>query len=619
MKKGKRAVSFLLAMVIFSASLGGCGMVRQDKAYMEQVSSAVTKTQELLKDAEAAAGELSGQSGIVYESSAASGGFDVLDHYYDLCTEKRGEIEATAGAVRQQMQSLERCDPPRTEKGKAIEQAQEMYFADALDILDNIQEALSFYTAQYDALQPLITATVGDKSDEQAYLISVYEAAGNVKTALSGLDTPEWLRDLWPKYVANLDVMTKYMESRSWGLAWSDVLRLYSANQLISRVGITSGRHEQTMFDLYSREYNHAAFLLDENMGALAEEILAACEDGRDIGAYQDQLPVVFSDYSTVEEIFPNLYPSMDSAINLILYTDKDSLDVMVTAEIVGFTQKYEQKVTLTPEMTYLMLKPPVLSDMPDLSTTKDTQMTLRVENMITGEAIIQETKNIELHSVYDYKNYSDEFGIIQNDNILAWMTPETEGILQVRRNAVAWLEQSFGTEYGILPGYQPAYGFSADQGAYITYYQVAAIQSAISNMGVRYNMGPYSFSASQRVLMPDAVLKSGSGICIETAVLMASVLESANMHAMIVFTPGHAQTAVETWSGSGQYFLIETTMLPFTATQDALNSLIQPLSAEEWANYLYSKEQQAQQSGGMVYVVDCDLAPVLNIQGLNY
>ena len=100
---------------------------------------------------------------------------------------------------------------------------------------------------------------------------------------------------------------------------------------------------------------------------------------------------------------------------------------------------------------------------------------------------------------------------------------------------------------------------------------------------------------------------------------VMASVLESASMHAMIVFTPGHAQTAVETWSGSGQYFLIETTMLPFTATQDALQSLIQPLSAEEWANYLYNKEQEAQQSGGMVYVVDCDLAPVLNIQGLNY
>lgn len=66
--------------------------------------------------------------------------------------------------------------------------------------------------------------------------------------------------------------------------------------------------------------------------------------------------------------------------------------------------------------------------------------------------------------------------------------------------------------------------------------------------MGVRYNMGPYSFDATQRVLMPDAVLNSKSGICIETAVLMASVLQSANMHPFLILTPGHAQVAVETW-----------------------------------------------------------------------
>ena len=67
----------------------------------------------------------------------------------------------------------------------------------------------------------------------------------------------------------------------------------------------------------------------------------------------------------------------------------------MVTAEIAGFTQKYEQKVTLTPEMTYLMIKPPVLSDMPDLSTTKDTQMTLRVENTITGRRLFRRRRTL--------------------------------------------------------------------------------------------------------------------------------------------------------------------------------------------------------------------------------
>ena len=36
MKNGKRAVSFILAVVLLCTSLAGCGMVQQDKAYLEQ-------------------------------------------------------------------------------------------------------------------------------------------------------------------------------------------------------------------------------------------------------------------------------------------------------------------------------------------------------------------------------------------------------------------------------------------------------------------------------------------------------------------------------------------------------------------------------------------------------
>ena len=43
------------------------------------------------------------------------------------------------------------------------------------------------------------------------------------------------------------------------------------------------------------------------------------------------------------------------------------------------------------------MIKPPVLTDMPDLSTTKDTQMTLRVENTTedTVELIYEITQKL--------------------------------------------------------------------------------------------------------------------------------------------------------------------------------------------------------------------------------
>ena len=70
MKNGKRAVSFILAVVLLCTSFAGCGAwCSKDKAYLEQVAAAVTETQSILKDVEAAADELSGQSSIVYENS----------------------------------------------------------------------------------------------------------------------------------------------------------------------------------------------------------------------------------------------------------------------------------------------------------------------------------------------------------------------------------------------------------------------------------------------------------------------------------------------------------------------------------------------------------------------
>lgn len=618
-RKRKQSRQILAAVLTVILSMSGCGGAgaSADKRFLAGTGKAVEQAQEILMETAAMADEMSGACSILYEQMQTDD--SAVDSFVERCRESLEKQEQNIEAFQNLKKEAEQVSA-KSETGQAVQDAREEYFSDGLAVMEDMKKTLEFYIAQNDAFQPLMGAMATDNSEIQQYLQTVYDSARQVKTELLALETPSYLSDVWPHYVGSMDLLLKYMESQSQGLAYSDVLRLYSANQLISRMGLEAAQYEETIFDLMSWEFTHSAEVAENSVKRLGEEILSDCRQGTvQENGYQTESPVVYVHKSVVDEIHPNLYPSMDSVANLLLYTDKGISSVMVRAEIDGFSQVYEQKVTLSEEMTYLMIKPPVLSDMPDLSSGRDTQLTISVTDTATGDVIEQETKNLKIYSIYDYKTSSDEFGIIQNDNILAWMTPETDGVLAVRRNAISWLESNFGSQYGILPGYQYAYGFGEGEEQYVTYYQVAAIQSAISNMGVRYNMGAYSFNATQRVLMPDAVLQSGSGICIETAVLMASVLESAGMHAMIVLTPGHAQTAVETWSGSGQYFLIETTCLPFTATEDGLNSLITPLDNQGWADYLSNAEQRAQQSGGMVYIVDCDLATTLDIKGLAY
>ena len=610
----KRILSILLCLCLTCMTCTSCSSLKanQDLQFLQQLEQTVTQTQSLLNDSMSIASEMATATyGLVPGEDAAD--------YASLCRTNADLIEQKAGNIRKLMQELERSDAPKTDRGKALYEAQKEYFEDALSILNQMEETLVFFAAQYDAGVPLITAITSSQDDYQQYLSVVYDAALSVKDDYLQLDTPSYLGELWPLYTSSIDMFTQYLYAQSWG-AVGDVLRQYSSAQLISRMGIVASAYENAIYELMAREYIHCEDVIDQNLKVLGAEILDGCKNGTlPQDSYMQMSYVLFTNYTLIDEIYPNLYPATNSIVNLAIYTDKDFRDVTVTAEIPGFTQVYEQKLTITPEITYLMIKPPVLSDMPDLSSAKDTQLIFKITDNITGDIIAQESQSIKLYSIYDYRSNSDEFGVIQNDNILAWMTPESEGVLAVRRNAVAWLEQNLGRDAGMLPGYQPAYGYGDGEEANITYIQIAAIQSAISAMGVRYNMGPYSLNATQRVLMPDAVLASQSGICIETAVLMASVLQSADMHPMIVFTPGHAQVAVESWSGSGQYFLIETTNLPFDASVDDMNTLTALYSSEDWAEYLSQSSQKAQQSGGMVYIVDCDLAKILNIKGLAY
>lgn len=362
------------------------------------------------------------------------------------------------------------------------------------------------------------------------------------------------------------------------------------------------------------------------------------CEESRDMldglagGTAKNGKPT--AEIEAIDTIAPNLYPSLDAAaiVNATAYDDKQS--VTVSADIAGFTQKFEQKYDLAQGYNRLLVKPALLptQDMTNLSTNSTTQLNVKVVDDTTGDVIVQVSQPVNLLSMYDFAWTNDEFGCTAAFDLLAWLRPQAQEVTDINRKAADILGKWTNGQRTTIAGYQ--YGTDV----IATLLQVAAIQKAISDSGVVYIMDPYSYSSDQYVLTPDQVVQQKRGLCIETSLLMASCLMSANMHPIIILTPGHAQIAVETYSGSGNYFLIETTTLPYNGINTSLdstnpgfyNGLLASAktkdgsihywtttgSSDEWKQYLSYKADGSDEYSG-VFVVDCNLQRLLEIQGI--
>lgn len=456
-----------------------------------------------------------------------------------------------------------------------------------MDVCAIVAHTLAFYSGYYHSSDPLmemqVQAAQGAYADNLELLDAMYGALGQVRDNYRMLDLPAYMSDLWPHYIKQIDAYQEKLYADYISLVSNDVLMAYSASWLLMRQPYIMLHYEQLMYALMRAQFQNAADALAAGSGAGTRVIV---------------------EHALNDEIYPNLYPSSDSVVNVAIFTEGGECDVLIEVQVDGFSQLYRQKITATPEVTYFMIKPPVASDAGNLTSERDTQLTLTVTDLGSNGLIAQETQTVTLHSLYDFTLESNEFGIVEPYNVLAWMRPDAQEVLDIRRAAIDWLEANMGADYNTLPGYQ--LGYPGEDEAKTVLIQAVAIQGAISDMGVRYNMGPYSFGAMQRVLTPDAVVRSKSGICIETALLVASCLQSADMHAMVLILPGHAQVALETWEGSGQYILLETTTLPFTGS-DVSSYIATPIN-DEWISYL---------SDDGTYVIDCNLASTLGIRGL--
>lgn len=327
---------------------------------------------------------------------------------------------------------------------------------------------------------------------------------------------------------------------------------------------------------------------------------------------YVEESAVPEIKYEITDTVFPSLYRTLDALVTLTATCEGGTKDVLIKMEVPGFSQSYEQKVTLSSQITKINIHPPMLTGDINLNTEKDAQLVLSVTDVESGKVLVQDSKNIRIMSKYDVVWWTEEYKDSNNDNILAWMTPDSPAVLKLKRDAVDYLSYISNGDLNSIVGYQD-YGYF-ENNIDNTWVQAVAIMGAMSDYEyIRYNNASFSISSDvhQRVMLPDDVVKSQSGICIETALLMASALQSAGMHPMLIFPPGHAQVAVEALPNSGEYFLIETTMLPMTANQTAWNKAVQYLTREQWQGYI---DGTGEYTLGECYVLDCELGKKLGI-----
>lgn len=631
----KRLTAIILSLTLVIGLISGCikpsepTLTEEDIKSIATVKKAVKSSKDIAADLSDLVDKQIEDSAVFvdgYEAATLAGeAYDATD-FVNQVSENRDSVAESVDEVKKLMKDVDKIKKTDTDEVTLTVDAANEYFERLLSCLSDLDSIMTFYLDENMAMDPIAYYNVDDYGDDALAMIDgLYTALDDTIINFKAITScPEYMQESFDIYIDKVGIYLKMLESWYYGISLADPLREQSGYQLYDRQNVEVLKYEVELYEMIDLQYEKVGERLTGSMQTLQDEILNNCDELEkaddeipDIDfVYLNAEPEVTIDYHTVDKIYPSLYGAMDYVIDLTATSENGDVEVIVTASIQGFTQEYRQKVTITEQVTKLLIKPVILTEQLDLGSAKDALLNFSVTDSESGDVLVQESITINLMSIYDFMLSNDEFGRVSKENVLAWMTPESEGILELRRNAISWLDTWSGGSINSLIGYQD-YGVFDDP-ALNTYIQCVAIQAAISEMGVRYNMGAYSLSegVNQRVLLPDDVLSSGSGICIETSILFATAIQSADMHCMIIFTPGHAQVAVETGYGTGSYYLIETTLLPFGGTEEEMPYLITEYTREEWAAFLADPWGDG---SGAAYVIDCDLLQTLGIRAISY
>lgn len=239
--------------------------------------------------------------------------------------------------------------------------------------------------------------------------------------------------------------------------------------------------------------------------------------------------------------IFSAYYPSYvvnHLAQFTVKYSSSSALTLLISVDILGFSQVEIHTVNASPTLQTTGFVPPLLNGqaLRKLTAESTTSLQVRVTDT-TGRVYYFNDSSLLLHSRWLMQ------WVAQNRlKIAAWVTPEDPAVLHLVSRAASYLPQQPMPAPVAMIGYNKATPRAVRD-------QVDAIFDALRldyhmhyvQASVPYS-GPGATSVSlQTIKLPAEVLQQQSGMCVELTALLAAAVESIGLHSEIIVIPGHA------------------------------------------------------------------------------
>ncbi|MBR2211813.1 MAG: hypothetical protein IJ896_10240 [Fibrobacter sp.] len=376
----------------------------------------------------------------------------------------------------------------------------------------------------------------------------------------------EVTESLWDTLYAKpyVDTVYKILFDNAFGTAWMDSTRraLVDSLKQADYDSLYAALYDSVYYDIYSQSIIKQ---LDAYKWTVKEGINLA---------FANQYPLMYKDYvNSSGDIYPVpvsviVRNECPSAISIFDTEPCSWKKIMVKAWITDWTDTGSVSGIVNPDTTDVFA-PPLTFDMAKAAKIKAPE---KVNIQIRAYALENDHEILfysasEPTTLYPVQVNGSEQQGVKNRNWWygVWVTPNMDSIPNILNDLKKKLPE------GSVKVYQK---YSDDETmAESSSRVVKAVFEILQARQIKYVMSNGSGTPGQKINYPIETLRLKQGVCIETAVLFASILETLGMQVFIVVTPDHAFVGWRTEKNGNTLDFVETTLLGGTSSYAYANS----------------------------------------------